>query len=184
MLTIYLAMLDNEDEKMKMADIYEAHKYAMIRYALSITKNNEMAEDAVHNAFLSIIRKKEYFFQLSCRDFRIQIVIIVKNKCIDLLRQQNKHNHEDLDDFEYTLEADVMPVEEQIITNEEYETLRVYMASLDETSKLVLEMRYILGMTYKEIGEELGITTKHVDTKIQRAKEKVRKHAMLGGRAS
>lgn len=36
-------------------------------------------------------------------------------------------------------------------------------------------MKYILNMSYKEIGEELGMTPKHVDTRIMRAKEKVRK---------
>lgn len=36
-------------------------------------------------------------------------------------------------------------------------------------------MKYILSMSYKEIGEELGMTPKHVDTRIMRAKEKVRR---------
>jgi RNA polymerase sigma-70 factor (ECF subfamily) len=36
-------------------------------------------------------------------------------------------------------------------------------------------MKYYYSMTYKEIGEKLGMTPKHVDTKIMRAKEKVRK---------
>ena len=36
-------------------------------------------------------------------------------------------------------------------------------------------MKYIQSMSYKEIGEELEITPKHVDTRIMRAKEKVRK---------
>jgi len=184
MLFIYLATLETEDEKAKMTDIYETHKYAMLRYALSITKNQEMAEDAIHNAFLAIIKNKEKFFQLSCRDLRIQIVIIVKNKCIDLIRQQNKNTHEHLDDLEYELATDAVPVEDQIVMNEDYETMRKHVALLDETSRLVLEMKYILGMTYKEIGEELGMTAKHVDTKILRAKEKVRKLAVIGGRAS
>ncbi len=49
------------------------------------------------------------------------------------------------------------------------------MNSIDEISKQVLIMKYIQSMSYKEIGEELGMTPKHVDTRIMRAKEKVRK---------
>lgn len=49
------------------------------------------------------------------------------------------------------------------------------MNSIDEISKQVLLMKYILSMSYKEIGEELGMTPKHVDTRIVRAKKKVRK---------
>jgi RNA polymerase sigma-70 factor (ECF subfamily) len=36
-------------------------------------------------------------------------------------------------------------------------------------------MKYIQGLSYKEIGEELEMTPKHVDTRIMRAKQKVRK---------
>ena len=36
-------------------------------------------------------------------------------------------------------------------------------------------MKYVLGISYKEIGEKLSMTPKHVNTRIYRAKEKVRK---------
>ena len=49
------------------------------------------------------------------------------------------------------------------------------MNTIDEISKQVLVMKYLLNMSYKEIGEELGMTPKHVDTRIMRAKAKVRK---------
>ncbi len=49
------------------------------------------------------------------------------------------------------------------------------MMKLDDISKQILEMKYIIGMSYKQIGEALNITPKHVDTKIMRAKVKMRK---------
>lgn len=39
--------------------IYEEHKYALLNYAMTIIRNQGMAEDAVHNAFISIIQKKK-----------------------------------------------------------------------------------------------------------------------------
>lgn len=181
MLFIYLAVLDSEDERAKMTDIYETHKAAMLRYALSITTNKELAEDAVHNAFMSIITHKEKYFQLSCMDLRACIVIIVKNKCIDLKRQQSRRAYDQLDDMENTLESSDMPVEDQVVLDDEYSALRKCLTALDETSRLVLEMKFVLGMTYKEIGVELGMTANHVDTKIMRAKAKVRKLIAEGG---
>ena len=47
-LPIYLLMLDNEEERATAAKIYEEHKSAMLKYALSMIPNKEMAEDAVH----------------------------------------------------------------------------------------------------------------------------------------
>lgn len=49
------------------------------------------------------------------------------------------------------------------------------MKSIDEISRQVLIMKYVLGISYKEIGEKLSMTPKHVNMRIYRAKEKVRK---------
>ena len=55
------------------------------------------------------------------------------------------------------------------------------IAELDETSRLVLLMKYVQGLSYKEIGKALGMTAKHVDTRIMRAKQKVRKLIEMRG---
>lgn len=175
MLTIYLSMLDTEQERKKMTDIYEEHKYALLHYAMTIIRNQDLAEDAVHNAFISIIQKKEKYLNLDCMDFRRSAVIIVRNKCIDILRKQKPFANKSIEELEIFLESDEVPVDEQVIFESEYELIRKYMNSIDEISKQVLLMKYISNMSYKEIGEELGMTPKHVDTRIMRAKEKVRK---------
>ena len=175
LLTVYLSMLDTEQERKKMTDLYEEHKYALLHYAMKIIRNQEMAEDAVHNAFISIIKKKEKYLYLDCRDFRRSAVIIVRNKCIDILRKQKPFTNKSIEELEIYLKSDELPIDEQVFILSEYELIRKYMDSIDEISKQVLLMKYIQSMSYKEIGGELGITPKHVDTRIMRAKEKVRK---------
>ena len=175
LLTIYLSMLDTEQERQKMTDLYEEHKYALLHYAMKIMKNQGMAEDAVHNAFISVIEKKEKYLELSCRDFRRSAVIIVRNKCIDILRKQKPFANISMEELEIFLELDEKSVEEQVLLSSDYELIRKYINSIDEISKQVILMKYILNMSYKEIGEKLGTTPKHVDTRIMRAKAKVRK---------
>jgi len=180
MLLFYFAILETEEDRAKMSDVYETHKSAMLRYALKITNNNEIAEDAVHDAFLSIIKHKEKYFSLSGRDLRALLVVITKNKCIDILRKQNAFVEDSIDDMEHALQAKDTPVEEQIILNEEYESIKINLDALDEISRLVLEMKYRLDMSYKEIGEHLNMTPKHVDTRLMRAKDKLRKMVEMG----
>ena len=175
MLMIYLSVLDTDQERKKMTDLYEEHKYVLLRYAIKITGSQSMAEDAVHNTFISIIEKKEKYLDLSCRDFRRSAVIIVRNKCIDILRKQKPFSNKPIEELEIFLESDEVAVVDQIILLTEYELISKYMGSIDEISRQVLIMKYIQSMSYKEIGEELGMTPKHVDTRIMRAKEKVRK---------
>ena len=168
-------MLDTEQERKKMTDLYEEHKYALLHYAMTIIRNQDMAEDAVHNSFISIMQKKEKYLDLSCRDFRRSAVIIVRNKCIDILRKQKPFANISMEELEIFLESDEKSVEEQVLLSSDYELIRKYINSIDEISKQVLLMKYILNMSYKEIGEKLGMTPKHVDTRIMRAKAKVRK---------
>ena len=175
LLTIYLSMLDTEQERKKIVDIYENHKYALFHYAMKIMRNQDMAEDAVHNAFISIIQKKDKYLNLDCRDFRRLAVIIVRHKCFDILRKQKPFANISMEELEIFLESDEKSVEEQVLLSSDYELIRKYINSIDEISKQVLLMKYILNMSYKEIGEKLGMTPKHVDTRIMRAKAKVRK---------
>ena len=181
LLAFYLAALDTEAERTKMSEIYETHKHIMLRYALKMTNSREMAEDAVHNVFLSLIKHKGKYFPLGSKELRTKLIIMTKNKCIDILRQHNAFVDDQIDDMDDVLESNEIPVEEQVILNTEYESIKKYVAALNENSRLVLEMKYLLEMTYKEIGEELGMTPKHVDTRIMRAKEKVRKLIAEGG---
>jgi RNA polymerase sigma-70 factor (ECF subfamily) len=174
-------MLDNEEEQAKIADIYINYRPVMLRKALSLVKNKEMAEDAVHNVILAVIMRKEKFFSLASQDLRVQLIIITKNKCIDILRQRNPFVDNQIDEMGDILVANDIPVEDQIILDDEYSAIKRYLAQIDEASRLVLEMKYIMGMTYKEIGKDLGMTPKHVETKIMRAKEKVRKLDAKGG---
>lgn len=114
LLTLYLSMLDNEQERKKMTDLYKEHKYVLLRYAIKITYNQSMAEDAVHNAFISIIEKKEKYLKLDCMYFRRSAVIIVRNKCIDILRKQKPFANKSIEELEIFLESDEVPVDEQI----------------------------------------------------------------------
>jgi len=91
-------MLETEEEQAKMSEIYEIYKPLMLRYALKITQNEALAEDAVHDAFIALIKHKEKYFSNSCTDLRVSIVIITKNKSIDLLRKANSIIPENIDD--------------------------------------------------------------------------------------
>lgn len=181
LLAIFLAMLDNEEEQEIMTAIYNAHKPVMLRYALSITKNMEIAEDAVHDAMLSIITHKEKYFHLPSKELRAVVTIMTRNKCIDLLRKTNNVAHKQIDEMEYVLIANDASMDKHVILMDDYRELKKHMASLDKVSRLVLEMKYFLNMTYKDIGNELGMTDKHVETKIMRTKEKLRKLTLRGG---
>ncbi|MCL2320992.1 MAG: sigma-70 family RNA polymerase sigma factor [Oscillospiraceae bacterium] len=180
MLIFYLSMLNTESERSKMIEIYKENNLALLKYALKITNNKAMAEDAVQDTFIAIIKHKEKYFNMNSKDFRISAVIIVRHKCIDLLRKQTPFVETSIEELEIALESGETPVEEQVNCLYEYNSIRKHLNSIDEISQQVLILKYCYSMSYKEIGKQLGMTEKHVDTRIMRAKEKVRKLAQIG----
>ncbi len=65
-----------------------------------------------------------------------------------------------------------MPI---VVLSSEYEALLRYLERIDEISSQILIMKYEQGFSYKEIGERLNMTPSHVQTRIYRAKEKLKK---------
>lgn len=184
MLQIYLSMLETEEEQAKMTQIYNTYRPLMLRYALKILNNPEQAEDAVHDAIIAVIRHKEKYFSVSCTDLGVPLVIITRNKCLDILKKVNPVVDDPFDDMEHLIESGDMSIEERLVQSEEYEVLIQHISELNEASRTVLEMRYILNLSHKDIAELLGITPAHVNTKITRAKAKIRKLSTREGKAN
>jgi len=179
MLGIYLSMLETEQERQTMAMLYVKHKKTCLYVALKINNNPNMAEDAVHNAFLEIIKNKEKYLTLPDNILLSTILLITRHKMIDILRKNDKLAYTSTDEMDTNFVSNEILPELQLISKEDYLQLLECIYCLDEKSKIILEMRYFHEMHYMEIAKALGITKKNVDMRIYRAKIKAR--AMMRG---
>lgn len=167
MLMIYLSAFDSDDDKQTFEDIYLRYKDIAFRAALKVSNNHALAEDALHNGFMQIINDWDKFLQIPCDKRRSRIVIIVKNKMIDLLRKEAKYvisdEEEDYPDtFDYTA---------IIEHKEESHFLRECVAGLPDIYKIVLELKYYHDMSNSEIADMLGIKPHNAAVRASRAIE-------------
>ena len=88
MLVYYLQMLDTPEEKVKFEQIYLKYRGLMYHVAEDILHNRQDAEDAVHNAFLRIIKKFSRFQNTPAKDLAPQVAVIARNEAISLQRKQ------------------------------------------------------------------------------------------------
>ena len=58
-MIIYLQMIESDEDKSKFEQLYIMYKGLMFHVAMKILKNEFDAEDAVHQAFLSLIKMKK-----------------------------------------------------------------------------------------------------------------------------
>ena len=164
MLIYYLQMLDTPEEKVRFEQIYLKYRGLMYRVADSILHNRQDAEDAVHNAFLKIIKKFSRFQNTPTQDLASQIVVIARNEAISLLRKRKGD----------------APLEEQDGLAEPSEAVSDYHALVDSFTRLprtyraVMEMKLLLGYSDGEIAAKLGLSKTAVSTRVSRGRQMLR----------
>lgn len=174
MLSMLLFVIGTDYERKKLTEIYIEHREALYYAAFKICNNQQMAEDAVHNTFEQLIKNKEEMFTLNFQDFRRRYTVVVKNKTIDLMRKEKIYEEKGFEDFEYKLEMKNLPFDIQMINKEEYTLLKESLETLDEVSRVILVMKYVFNKSYKDIASAMNVSTKYVDTKMVRAKAKIK----------
>lgn len=84
----YLAMIDTPENRDKFEMLYCKYKGLMLYVANKLLSCREDAEDAVHQAFLSVIENLHKIGEIDCPQTRSFLVIIVERKAINLLRKR------------------------------------------------------------------------------------------------
>lgn len=169
-MIVYLQMLDSPDERAKFEQLYHRYDGLMHYVAKKILQNEQDAEDAVHQAFLAIIKNASKIFHknfdVMCPETRALVVIIVERKSIDILRQRSRRPEAELDEeiagWEFPLPGDG--------------PLADAMAKLPARYREVLMLRFDNGYTTKEIARLFDMKQESVQRLIGRAREALRKN--------
>ena len=164
MLMLYLQMLDTPEEKVRFEEIYLKYREKMFHVADSILHNDQDAEDAVHNAFLRIIKKFSRFQNIPAKDLAPQVIVIARNEAISLQRKKK----------------DAAPLEDWDGLAEPSESISDYHALVDSFARLpriyraVMEMKLLSGYSDGEIAAKLGLSKTAVSTRISRGRRLLR----------
>lgn len=144
-MLIYLAMIDSPSERSRFEILYQKYKGLMYYVARNILQNDADAEDAVHQAFLSVITMDRLPDPEEKRTKSL-MAIITERKALDIRRKEIQTVS--LEDTALKTE-DPMPSDSPLVNA---------MKRLPEKYREVLVLHYIYGYTSKEIGNLLGMT--------------------------
>ena len=164
MLIYYLQMLDTPEEKIRFEKIYLKYRSLMYQVADSILHTRQDAEDAVHNAFLRIIKHFKRLQNTPVQDLTPLVAVIARNEAISLQRKRRS---------EVPLEAwDSIAETAEAVTD--YHTLIEIFTRLPQTYRAVMEMKLLLGYSDGEIAIKLGLSKTAVSTRIGRGRQLLR----------
>ena len=171
MLSFYLAMVDTPEDKLLVENLYTACERMMYRTAFRVLRQKYDAEDAVHEAFLSIIKGDALKKLKSMTDIerKSYITVIVRNSAYKVYNKRKKNNensiHNDSDNSNST--------EEAVLSSLSVEEIQETMNMLTESDYDILCLYLINEQTYEEIAAALDIKPDTARQRVHRAKKRL-----------
>ncbi len=165
MLIYYLSLLETEEDQSKFIQLYT--KYAKLMKYVAIRKlgDDQLAEDAVHNAFENVIKSFHSIEEVNSHKTKRFLVVVTENVVIDMLRK-NKHEADvSYEELEPTLST-LPDMLDQVAVQE----LVAMIASLPEIYRDVLELHAYHELSEKQIATVLGIEYAAVRKRLERAR--------------
>lgn len=168
-MLIYLNLIDCEEDISKLELLYNTYRQRMFYVANNILKDNHLAEDAVHMAFLRIIDNLNKINDVKSHKTKGLIVIIVKNISIDIYRN-NKREREKIE----LLEREISINSNEHVELSGLSELEIAISKLPENYRQVILLKFSHHFSDNEIGDILKIKPDNVRKRISRGKEKLK----------
>ena len=172
-MLVYLQMLETPEERSLFERLYDTYRNLMFHVALKVLQNEQDAEDAVHQAFLSMLKNLEKFSDIECLETKRLVVVIAERKAIDIYRTTHRRTT-------IPYEDDICGVEIMI---PEESGLTYAMAQLPTRYREVLQLRFGLGLSTKEIGKLFDMRPDSVQKLVWRAKQALQTQLEKDGEA-
>jgi RNA polymerase sigma-70 factor (ECF subfamily) len=163
-LLVYLQMIESDADKNQFEQVYLQYRGLMFYVANRILKNEQDAEDAVHQAFVKIAENIEKISEPVCPKTRALVVTIVERTAIDLYRKRRRRGT-----VEFNEETVGLQIELPDATG-----LPAAVARLPARYRQVILLKYDNGYRNEEIAQILGLKSANVQKLIQRAKAKLK----------
>jgi len=140
-------------------------KHKLYRFALSILKNSDDAQDAVQEVVLKLWKNRNLLDR--AKNLESYCLNAVKNYCFDVLRKQkHQKNYEE----NVWVNATTEPEIEQV---DLVEKLKQELYRLPDQQRLAVSLKDIEGFDYNEISEILGQNIETIRVNVSRGRKKL-----------
>lgn len=145
-------------------------KDKLYRLALRMLTNPAEAQDAVQEVLLKLWQQGEALQKID--NLEAWAMRITKNWCLDKLRSKHRRI-EDLDQVPVQIDAALSP-QQKLEKKETYKKVHQMIQKLPEKQMMVIQLRDIEGMTYKEIEQTIDMPQNQIKVNLFRARQKLK----------
>lgn len=161
-MLVYLSIIDDPQDHFKFEKIYVLYRDYMLSIANAVLHNEHDAENAVHNAFLSVAKNLSKITDIDSPRTRGFLAVITERKAINLYNERKKHTGDEL--YEDTITVSPDPLGEH--------DMKWAIVKLPPRYREIILLKYFQGFTTKECAELLDITPAAASKLDQRAKQR------------
>lgn len=173
--------MDKDTDLLSFNKLFTEYQQRFIRFAYSYTSDIMASEDIVMEAIMYYWENRKSLSE----DINPPAYILraIKNKSLNYLRDKQVHisafsaikEHE-----EWKLSTQISTLEAcdptELFSQEILDKMNEAIAQMPKTTRQVFVMRRFEDKSYKDIADELGITTKGVEYHLSKANEHLRKY--------
>lgn len=165
-LSLYLSMVGSQNDKNKFEDVYLKYKNLMLNRAYDILKDSGLAEDAVQNAFLSILKNLSKINEIDTQETKGYVLVITENAAKKIYNKQHK-----IITTDFKGDESVNNIEDNFENKNSVEIVKNRIESLSEIYRNVMILKYFNDLNDKEIASALAIPVATVRKRIVRGRK-------------
>lgn len=138
------------------------HKSRVYSYILLIVKNQDLAEDIFQDTFIKVIRSLKRGKYVENGKFVSWVLRIAHNLIIDHFRKEKlkstiSNDSSDVDIFN-SQKFSEDTIEDQMVYSQILSEVKHLVNELPEDQQQVIYMRHYMGLSFKEIAEQTGVS--------------------------
>lgn len=151
-----------EGDQNSLEILINRHKSRIFSYILLIVKNQELAEDIFQETFIKVIRSLKRGKYVENGKFVSWVLRIAHNLIIDHFRKVKlqgmvSNDSTDVDIFN-SQKFSEDTIEDQMVVDQILNDVKGLIKELPEDQQQVIYMRHYMGLSFKEIAEQTGVS--------------------------
>jgi RNA polymerase sigma-70 factor, ECF subfamily len=155
-----------------LAELIRRHQGRLYQVAYRLLRDPLETEDALQEVFLKVVEHAHRFTPQG--SVRAWLHRITANHCLNLLRRRHPQESLDQDDAPALAAPGATPLE-ALEERDLSRRLEQLLEALPENQRRALVLKRFAGLSYQEIGEEMGLSPQAVDGLLKRARQFLKK---------
>lgn len=166
--------------------LVQRHQRGIYNFILRSVRDRARADELLQEVFLRVVRAKDRYERTA--KFTTWIYAIARNLCVDESRRARFRDHKSLDakrpgrdgeeggNLLSRLPSPEVPTDEAAEAPTLRKRMTVAIDALPEEQREVFLLRQVSGLSFREIGETLGVPENTIKSRMRYALEKLREH--------